>query len=273
MTLGLQTAASGLALELLSPMSAPPVIRPRPAASQLGNLPATARVLTKPAVKSSVKQDAREKRSAGPGSAMPPLRAISIPAIQAVSNSPGFSANLFYLFKLSTERDWVPGFEKGATTAALSLPEITKTVCAPSTGNRKYPPGNRLAALPFGVAGFPKSTLEKPAEQSADKVQVVLPPAESPLLWIDNSIKKRSPAGSHLDAESELQDCNSHSTPARQWPESLRPHGRFLRVQESTCSQKTMAQPPFSLDNALPQQTSLAVWFFARANRFTNDYR
>ena len=213
------------------------------------------------------------KGARGPRSTMTAFHSTLIPVNQAVFNLAGISANVFFLFDLEVVYALDRGFRTDAFTANHHLSGVPGFAKERHPRKREHPSGMRFTDIRFESAGPGKSTLEAPAEQTTDWTYVVELLTESPLFRIGHLRKNRSATISHLAAGSELQVCNSPQTPACFQPDPLREKPQFLIAKDCLCSQKTIARSSFSLDNALLQQTSLAVWFFARANRFTNDYR
>ena len=203
---------------------------------------------------------------------MTPLRSSLIPARQAVSNAAEIHANLFRFFELYAFFRPASGLRTGIFTATENLPEVTGSAKAGHSGNCKHPSARRFVTIRFAEVGSAKKTDQVTAGQTADTTYVTCPPKKSPLFRIDHPRLNRPKPIPYLAAESALQVVNSPQTLDRHQPDTVHPNVRFAVVQKCTCTQKTIVWPSFSLDNALLQQTSLAVWFFAHANRFTNDW-
>ncbi len=197
----------------------------------------------------------------------------SIPVRQAGSRSKARTPNVLFLCEVDTR--WSPSlFRAGGTSGfgdALDLTGIAKEA-APAATLRHL--GRRRAMnMQFPRTNCARASGKVTPEQTTGSIYVVGPLLKSPLLRIGDSRKKnKSPEVLQLAAAlSKLQLRNSPQYPVRLLPVNPHPNLRFSGSQNQKCSQKTIPGPSFSLDKALLQQTSLAVWFFARANRFTND--
>lgn len=197
-----------------------------------------------------------------------------IPIWKPALNSRRISANLLFSFELGTASRPASSFRIGTSSAIRNPPDLIGIAqkAAPADNLNR---SSRKRSVPprFRKADRPRATCARNIKQEIGWMYDVLPLPTSPLLRIDYSRKKKkTPVVLQLvGAFSAPQVCDSARTPGSNPTQSTLACRRFSIVQKCTCSQKTIPCPSFSLDNALLQQTSLAVWFFARANRFTND--
>ena len=216
-------------------------------------------------------------RSAGLGGAMTTINLSPIPIWKPALNSRRISANLLFSFELGTASRPASSFRIGTSSAIRNPPDLTGIAqkAAPADNLNR---SSRKRSVPprFRKADRPRATCARNIKQEIGWMYDVLPLPTSPLLRIDDSRKKKktasgpttcgrffSPSSFATRRELLVRLIPIQSTLACRRFSIVQNHAHVLR--------KPSPGPSFSLDNALLQQTSLAVWFFARANRFTND--